>query len=246
MPRCVKGGTIVYKALRQDKTAPIAPGNFKWPVPRGKRPGRWIEVEGTPILCERGLHGWLTIDAAIDQGDDLLIYEMEVAGEIVYGSDKLAASKARLIRQIRDVAAERTLISVGAAPCRICGKPHGNYMIGTRRSSWADPDDGHVYDHLDTEEAVLRRLLVDDDFLKELRANHVALGSFDLWREQDEKRAAEEEQRERELRASPHWQHGYRDGVNRKDGEPRAAGARNSNDIDRYWRGYRTGKKEAA
>lgn len=85
---------IVYKSLNNGAIAPVT--MMRWPLPKDGKPGAWVEVDGYPKLCERGLHGWLTVDDALKYGD--AVYEMEIAGEVVEDDRKVAATKARLLR----------------------------------------------------------------------------------------------------------------------------------------------------
>lgn len=89
---------IVYKALKDDGRS--VHQNWKWPLPSVKEPGDWVEVEGKPELCKHGLHGYLTYEQAEQLHEGADIYEMEVDGQIVEDTDKLAATRARLVRLI--------------------------------------------------------------------------------------------------------------------------------------------------
>jgi hypothetical protein len=87
---------IVYKALKSDGTS-VHQG-WKWPLPG--QPGEWVEVEGKPELCKNGLHGYHTLEQAERLHEGASIYEMEVDGQTVEDTDKLAATRARLVRLV--------------------------------------------------------------------------------------------------------------------------------------------------
>jgi hypothetical protein len=44
----------LYKVLHKSGRAPM--GHGSWPLPKDGKPGDWLEVRGTPVLCLRGLH----------------------------------------------------------------------------------------------------------------------------------------------------------------------------------------------
>jgi hypothetical protein len=44
---------------------------------------------------------------------------------------------------------EKTVVEYGERPCQKCGKPHNSYrdpLQPNTAASWADPDDGHIYE----------------------------------------------------------------------------------------------------
>lgn len=99
-----------YKILFSDGQAPYS--EFQWPLPKDGNPGDWVTTKGRLILCENGLHAVEAKDVAFwaedivawlrntSSADQLAIYEVELAGKILSGSNKLVASKARLLREI--------------------------------------------------------------------------------------------------------------------------------------------------
>jgi hypothetical protein len=83
----------LYKWLRSDRTTPVQ--GVKWP----KRIGAWT-AEETPVLCESGWHGVEAKDAMEYFQSGLVLWEVEVRGERVDGSNKFAVSSMRLVREI--------------------------------------------------------------------------------------------------------------------------------------------------
>lgn len=103
---------IVYKVLRSDGT-PRYQSQYRWPMPKGDEPGDWAEVSSsqTLALCEWGLHGWRTMERAIQditEPDRMLVYEMELddGAPIVdrptssQGRDKVCGRRARIVRAV--------------------------------------------------------------------------------------------------------------------------------------------------
>jgi hypothetical protein len=83
-----------YKSLDAEGYAPYT--RAKWPIPEEGKPAPWIEISGKPELCVWGLHGWKTFDLARKNGTG--IYEMEIDGETVEDDEKIAGTRARLLR----------------------------------------------------------------------------------------------------------------------------------------------------
>ena len=83
-----------YKWLRPDRTTIYQ--NVKWP----KRVGAWTDPE-PPVLCASGWHGMEARDLFTHlSADDLVLWEVEVKGELVRGDDKFAAEQMRLVREV--------------------------------------------------------------------------------------------------------------------------------------------------
>jgi hypothetical protein len=85
---------LAYKSLDGDGHAPFT--RTKWPLPKNGEPTGWIEVLGKPELCQWGLHGWKTFEEARKHGTG--VYEMEIEGETVEDDEKIAGTRARLLR----------------------------------------------------------------------------------------------------------------------------------------------------
>ena len=86
-----------YKVLNDDGSC-FHGGNGKWPLPSGKRPGKWMPKIDKIAPCQSGYHilkrehvvGWL----------GPAIFEVEVRGDVVWADDKGVAQQARLVRKL--------------------------------------------------------------------------------------------------------------------------------------------------
>jgi hypothetical protein len=153
---------IVYKQLRENGTAPHT--GWRWPLPTDDGPGDWVELDGPPVLCQRGFHGWHHNRAeerlAFQWSDDMRWYEMEVAGTVVEDELKLAASRARLLRKVV-VACTSPLqrVAQGERDCIECGERHWSFRLpgSNLAPQWGHPVDGHLY-RQESEATVERRV----------------------------------------------------------------------------------------
>jgi hypothetical protein len=84
---------IAYKFLRPDGSSVFT--GFRWTLPEGE-PGQWVDAP--PGLCRSGVHACRVSDLPFWAGP--ILYEAELAGEIVEGRSKIVASRARLLRRI--------------------------------------------------------------------------------------------------------------------------------------------------
>ena len=86
--------TTYYKVLGPGRTA-CHGGTGTWP-----EPGGWLEVKGEVIPCRNGLH--LTdLDHLIDWlGPEIWEAEVHPAATVIEHGDKIAVSKARLVRRL--------------------------------------------------------------------------------------------------------------------------------------------------
>ena len=99
----------LYKWLNADRTSPTQ--RFQWP----EDDALWTPP-AKPILCESGWHGMEEKDVLTHlPGVGAVLYEVEVRGEIVRGSDKLSAESMRF-KYIIGAATERNL-RLFAADC---------------------------------------------------------------------------------------------------------------------------------
>jgi len=73
-------------------------GNLTWKLPKGRKPGAWHEVEDEVRMCSNGLH--LTTDPAVWWKPDCKIYEVEAEGVVADASDKCAAKRVRLLKEL--------------------------------------------------------------------------------------------------------------------------------------------------
>jgi hypothetical protein len=140
---------IAYKILAGN----LSPyQKFKWPLPTKNKPSKWLETKDLPVICQSGFHGYPTKDIAYREfsqyyyEDKHTLYEMELDGKIVYGDNKVAASRARLLRKIPSTP-EPEEVTKGWRNCLTCGKPHNSWKLpGSRLApQWYDPVDKHTY-----------------------------------------------------------------------------------------------------
>jgi hypothetical protein len=116
---------IVYKILYDNNKSVYQ--NFYWPTPTKHggiglppsevtyEPGPWLEIEGDPVLCQRGFHGWVSKKKAFQDrghlpfytasagrgGPTTRVYEMEIMGKVISDGDKVVATRARLVREVQ-------------------------------------------------------------------------------------------------------------------------------------------------
>jgi hypothetical protein len=97
----------LYKVLKDGKSC--HGGAMEWSLPKGKRPGKWHEVEGELVLCQNGLH--LTDSPAHWWGLGHVAYlveAQEVKGDPSKDpSRKVVARKVRLIRELTKAELEK-------------------------------------------------------------------------------------------------------------------------------------------
>jgi hypothetical protein len=98
LPTCT-----VYKVLDSEYKSTVQ--HFSWPLPTKEEPGPWLDMEGIPILCVRGYHGWLNKEKAFREASSrevkgAHVYEMEIEGEIRQDKEKACGTRARLVKEI--------------------------------------------------------------------------------------------------------------------------------------------------
>jgi hypothetical protein len=87
-----------YKVLSANGS-PCNGGSGTWHLPKGKRPGKWMEpIEGKLIPCKNGYH--LCRRKDILQWFNESIYEAEYRGEIIKQDDKVVVREVRLLRKL--------------------------------------------------------------------------------------------------------------------------------------------------
>lgn len=95
----------LYKILDADGCAPFS--GFKWPLPVGKRPGKWVKVKGKLRMCRKGLHickaKYIPLWVGWSMSGRESLYEVEAKGESIDGGDKLCVRQARLVKKIGPV-----------------------------------------------------------------------------------------------------------------------------------------------
>ena len=82
-----------YKFLAEDGSGVFS--RFRWPLPNGG-PGAWVESDVDP--CRSGIHACRLVDLPYWVAPAL--YEIELDGEVVVDSMKVAAPRGRLTRRI--------------------------------------------------------------------------------------------------------------------------------------------------
>ena len=85
---------IGYKFLRSDGTSLFT--GFRWPLPEAGEPGSWVVSRVDP--CRSGIHACRPADLPAWIGE--ILYEVELAGEIVELTSKVVAARGRLLRRI--------------------------------------------------------------------------------------------------------------------------------------------------
>lgn len=163
---------VAYKGLRVGGAAPYT--GFEWPLPRGKRPGKWVEIDGEPKLCARGFHGFLTRAAAESAGAE--VYEVEITGRLVRDNEKIAGTKARLLRRIDTNIPELT--ERGIRNCLDCGQPHDRYRRGAL-NTWEALSDGHSYRPEGWESYALRVTGMADRVQAAIGERRIAQSAYD-------------------------------------------------------------------
>jgi len=84
---------IAYKFLRSDGTGAFT--RFAWPLPNGG-PGAWVDAPADP--CRSGIHACRLADLPYWAGR--VLYEIELAGDIVALGTKVVAPRGRLVRRV--------------------------------------------------------------------------------------------------------------------------------------------------
>ena len=85
-----------YKFLAAGARGPVS--GFAWPVPAGGRAGSWVEANGALEPCARGVHVCRAGDLPYWLHDEL--WETQVEGEQLEGTDCLVVRRARLLRRV--------------------------------------------------------------------------------------------------------------------------------------------------
>lgn len=86
---------IAYKFLRPDGTSVFT--GFQWDLPTDGEVGAWVEAADVDP-CRSGIHGCRTTDLPMWVGP--VLYQIELAGQIVEHPAKVVASRGRLLRRI--------------------------------------------------------------------------------------------------------------------------------------------------
>ena len=87
-----------YKFLTADNTGYYSWFDFTAYLPKNGKPGKWLPKQKNLTLCERGWHA-CAHNNLMDWANAQL-YEVELKGEILKRTDKVAAEQMRFIRKI--------------------------------------------------------------------------------------------------------------------------------------------------
>ena len=94
---------MIFKVLGPNGEA-CHGGRGQWPLPKGKKPGAWLEVEGALELCSNGLHG--VPDSGLSQwykpGVKLYAMEGDLTRGVAEDGHKVAFKRARLLYEITE------------------------------------------------------------------------------------------------------------------------------------------------
>lgn len=85
-----------YKFLRAGAIGPFS--GFRWPTPGGSAPGPWVDADGGPVRCRRGVHACRMQDLPWWLAEEL--WEVELAGDVVAYPHKVAGPRGRLVRRV--------------------------------------------------------------------------------------------------------------------------------------------------
>ena len=87
-----------YKFLTADNKGYYSWFDFTAYLPKNGKPGKWLPKRKNLTLCEQGWHA-CTHNNLMDWANAQL-YEVELKGEILEGTDKVASEQMRFIRKI--------------------------------------------------------------------------------------------------------------------------------------------------
>jgi len=71
---------------------------FRWPKPRGSRPGKWVHVDGDLDMCKRGIHACTFAQATRWLREEC--YVIELRDVVSDDGAKLLARSGRLVRRV--------------------------------------------------------------------------------------------------------------------------------------------------
>ena len=95
-----------YKFLTSDHKGPYSEFDFSTYLPRGKRPGKWLPVVEQLEMCNSGYHACEFADVL--SWAEREMYEVELAGKLLPGDNKVTAQRLRFVRRV-DAWNENTL-----------------------------------------------------------------------------------------------------------------------------------------
>lgn len=88
---------VYYKVLNADGSC-FHGGKGKWPLPSGKRAGKWMPKIDKIAPCQSGYH--ILKREHVVRWLGPAIFEVEVRGDVVWTDNKGVAQQARLVRKL--------------------------------------------------------------------------------------------------------------------------------------------------
>ena len=101
--------TLALKFLDEGAIGPYS--EFRWPKPRGSRPGKWVHVNGELDMCKRGIHACAFVQATRWLREEC--YVIELRDVVSDDGDKLLARSGRLVRRV-DSWGQRAMVQYAA------------------------------------------------------------------------------------------------------------------------------------
>lgn len=88
-----------FKFLDEDGISPFATFDYRKYLPKGNRPGKWLPTKKKIFMCAYGYHA-ATLERCTSWFNDRM-FEVELAGKIEEGMDKVVAQRMRFLREIK-------------------------------------------------------------------------------------------------------------------------------------------------
>jgi len=101
--------TLALKFLDAGAVGPYS--GFRWPKPRGSRPGKWVHVDGDLDMCKRGIHACTFAQATRWLREEC--YVIELRDVVSDDGAKLLARSGRLVRRV-DSWGQRAMVPFAA------------------------------------------------------------------------------------------------------------------------------------
>jgi hypothetical protein len=90
---------ILLKVVSKEGKA-IHGGKGTWPLPKGDKPGDWLEVDGKLLACATGLHLTDLRHLGLWTRIGSRIFLAEVEGPVIDADNKFVVRRARLVREL--------------------------------------------------------------------------------------------------------------------------------------------------
>lgn len=102
-----KWRALAAKFLKPNGRGPYS--GYKWPLPKGRRPGRWVRAPGNRlVMCQQGIHATFARSRgalkewSVGWGSYFDLYLIELEGIHAWGQGKILAQRGRLIELVMD------------------------------------------------------------------------------------------------------------------------------------------------